>query len=313
MPDIVPGYDGDARPPEADPRRALNALFQSVPADSDPKQRLLDYAAGQRAKGERAVAASSTLRALRAIKTRLAADTQPIVNELHGVAADEALPEEQRRMTSRAQGEQRERLIAQLVGTVAERVTNYTKLEQALLAEFPKVKPPEWRDVAVPPEKSAKLGAEAESLSRLRPADFLTKCWNAALELDVATCVYFLPIAKSFQDDPRYAALAGASPLGAADPLAEVIAAFEMVRVTWENHAARIAREVLPRLRAQAELVAQTIVAPPYGWTGSFAGRVVPSTTPDLDDPAPPHARPLDDPERYSIAPDLYLYPIIFG
>jgi hypothetical protein len=321
--DPLAGYayaGGGSTPLSVEQRRALQVAIGDAATDEDAKNRLLAHARKQREQGERAVAASAALAAMQRVKVELVERTRGFVSKIRAVAEDEAREPGLQLLTPRFAGEEREQAVGQLVETVTAIMTAFREQERKLLASYPKVDPPELRDLKVSPEEASTLAVLLAQAPLVRPADFLRTCWNAALALDGVTCVALLPVARSFRDDPRYQLVTGDQPIRGGDPLAVVVEALELVRVTWENHAARIVRKLVPRLHAQAETVAQQIASPPYGWTGLMSARLYRpdgrhALTPDLDplpgEPTPDAALvpPLDDPdwEVYDKSP----YPVV--
>lgn len=304
-------YDGGGSVPlSINQRRALREAIGDAAEDPDAERRLLDHARTQREQGERAVAASAALESMRQIKRELVAATQPIADRLHGIEADEIRPLPEQLMTISARGAEREQLVGQLVEKVSEAMKGFRKRGAEVLASYPKTELPELRDLKITAEQSNTLQAIISIAPYQQPADFLKTCWNAALALDAPTCVALLNLARSFKDDQRYHFERQDQPISGGDPLSVAIEAMELVRITWENHAARIAREIVPRLHAQAEMVAQQITSPPYGWTDLLSARLYRhdgrhSMTPDLapldGEPQAIQALvpPLDDPEWY--------------
>lgn len=294
------------------------------PSDDDPKQRLVDYAKGQRERGEQMVAASSTLKSLRRINQQLVAQTQPIVSQLRDLRADATKPLDGQMMTPNAREIRRRELVEQL-SKASTAVTDHARgWERSLLSDFNATRLREWGDLTPTPEQSAKVSVTLTQIMnpRLRPDTLTQLCWDAVLNFDTATALAIRPSVEAYADHPQYQAYGDAMARAndGVDPLTEVLRAIDLMRTTDANHAARIVRQILPRVHDNIDTMAATIAAEPYGWLdrGDFSGslnhqrrpdgRLV--LTPELDPlSGDPPTRVIDDPEWYEF--DQPPFPVI--
>lgn len=290
----------------------LRLLLTASPGEPDPKQRVLDYARGQRKKGEEAVAASSTLRSMRQFLRVAASETRAVAQILRNVAADEQQLSDLQKLTPAGRAEQRAQALADRDAKLRPLVEQFQRQRADVLASYPKTELPTLSDLTLTTEQLTKITTLSLQAQHMRPEAFVERAWRAIHSFDTPTAVALRDFAEMFRDDPRYQRDALKRVTGDADPLGAVLRGIDMIRTTWEHHAARIVREVVPRLTGNVEAVVAMFGEDPDGWPGadqSLSGRLATARRADgrlavfpeldpLDGDAPSHV--LDDPAWYA-------------
>lgn len=269
------------------------------PREPDRFAELETYAKQQRQRGEEAIAVNRNYKLMRGVVAELNAAIQtaaPYVapdgryadSEYYQAALNEA-------RSARRNG------VAAAIAPIVER---FEQAERDLLDSFTKSALPSVQDVKPTAQQAATLAVQLAQVQVLDPRAFLDLCWSAISAVDAVTCAALYPVARSFTRDNRYRDLASQSPTGKGDPVAEAVRGFELVLTTWEHHAARVARRIVPVLDDEMRIVANAILAKGEPWVEYLPPRadgrsaLVPHL--DVEGRAPnAFAPPLDDPEWY--------------
>jgi hypothetical protein len=282
-------------------------LISGGPPSAEPDRfaELETYAQRQRQRGEEAIAVNRNYKQMRGVVAELngalttAAPYAPPPTEY----ADSQFYQE---ALSRALGNRRQ-AIADALAPVVER---FEQAERDLLDTYAKTALPTVQDVKPTAQQAATLAVQLAQVLVLDPAAFLDLCWSVIAATDVVTAAALYPVARSFKRDARYQDFTSQSPLGKGDPLADAIRGFELVLTTWEHHAARIARKIVPILHEEMRLVASQVLATGEPWVEKYPARADgrSAVVPHLDVPGrEPNgfAPPLDDPELYEFGPSV--------